>query len=365
MSGNKEIRLSNSEADILARVKAKDLWSTLREAGTVRQLIGGLGIMQDEIGGRCARHFKRLARKKYTSMNEIIDGCPTLKKRLHASKEQQIKAEKDRIRKAEEEKKKAEDPTQQLLKMMQAQGKAQQQAETSMRIGRIDTLLTQPAQYDTFQQRQLAIGATAPADYRAFSGKAREEAKLDQGVAEERWRAWQRGDGPAFDRVLYGPARAAQLPPPRHAPGTLSATSGSSPSSEYVPTKQELKEIAKMEKEGYSKLGPMTRSRTSGARPGLGRSRSVDYGSPGGVQWSVPPSGTRPGMVREPSGRVKYVGQQLPSVNVPPMGPPDPHAGQGIGSITREEAKKHIAGQQHGNVDAGKFGGGTTSGALF
>tara|TARA_R110002020_G_scaffold50665_6_gene142861 strand:- start:126 stop:1169 length:1044 start_codon:yes stop_codon:yes gene_type:complete len=347
MSGNKEIRLSNSEADILARVKAKDLWSTLREAGTVRQLIGGLGIMQDEIGGRCARHFKRLARKKYTSMNEIIDGCPTLKKRLHASKEQQIKAEKDRIRKAEEEKKKAEDPTQQLLKMMQAQGKAQQQAETSMRIGRVDTLLTQPAQYDTFQQRQLAIGAQAPAPYTAFTGKAREDAKLDQGIAEERWRAWQRGDGPAFDRVLYGPARAAQLPPPRHAPGTLSATSGSSPSSEYVPTKQELKEIAKMEKEGYSKLGPMTRSRTSGRQPpGLGRSKSVDYTGEG--------------------GRIRYVGQQLPSVNVPSMGPPPPpHAGQGIGSITREEAKKGIAGQQHGNVDAGKFGGGSTSGALF
>ena len=91
-----EYRISNKEADILSKVKPTDEWRTLKEASMVGNLISGLGIYEDEIGTRCASHLKRIAKKKYTTIEHIIKGCPTLKKHLEGSKEGQHKREKER-----------------------------------------------------------------------------------------------------------------------------------------------------------------------------------------------------------------------------------------------------------------------------
>ncbi len=127
-------RLSNKEIDILSNVKAKDTWDSLKGTTLVWNIAGGIGIGEDMIGNICANHLKKIAKKKYTTPQEIIEGCPSLKKRLSGSVKEQKEREVSR-RKAEAKKAKEDaDPTQVLLKQLIAQGESQKKAITEQRI---------------------------------------------------------------------------------------------------------------------------------------------------------------------------------------------------------------------------------------
>lgn len=127
-------RLSNKEIDLLSNVKSKDTWNTLKDTTMVWNIAGGLGIGEDAIGNICANHLRKIAKKKYTTPQEIIQGCPSLKKRLGTSVKEQREREVSR-RKAEAKKaEKDADPTQILLKQLIAQGEAQKKALAEQRI---------------------------------------------------------------------------------------------------------------------------------------------------------------------------------------------------------------------------------------
>ena len=127
-------RLSNKEIDILSNVKAKDTWDSLKGTTLVWNIAGGIGIGEDMIGNICANHLKKIAKKKYTTPQEIIEGCPSLKKRLSGSVKEQKEREISR-RKAEAKKSKEDaDPTQLLLKQLIAQGESQKRALAEQRI---------------------------------------------------------------------------------------------------------------------------------------------------------------------------------------------------------------------------------------
>jgi len=127
-------RLSNKEIDILSNVKAKDTWDSLKDTTLVWNIAGGIGIGEDMIGNICANHLKKIAKKKYTTPQEIIQGCPSLKKRLSGSVKEQKEREVSR-RKAEAKKAKEDaDPTQVLLKQLIAQGESQKKALAEQRI---------------------------------------------------------------------------------------------------------------------------------------------------------------------------------------------------------------------------------------
>jgi len=127
-------RLSNREIDILSKISPKDTWNTLKDTTLVWNIAGGIGIGEDMIGNICANHLKKIAKKKYTTPQEIIQGCPSLKKRLSGSVKEQKEREVSR-RKAEAKKAKEDaDPTQVLLKQLIAQGESQKKAIAEQRI---------------------------------------------------------------------------------------------------------------------------------------------------------------------------------------------------------------------------------------
>jgi len=127
-------RLSNKEIDILSNIKPKDTWDTLKNTTMVWNIAGGLNIGEDAIGVVCANHLKKIARKKNTTPKEIIQGCPSLKKRLVSSVKEQREREVSR-KKAEAKKAKEDaDPTQALLKQLIAQGESQKKALAEQRI---------------------------------------------------------------------------------------------------------------------------------------------------------------------------------------------------------------------------------------
>ena len=154
--------------------------------------------------------FRKLAKKQYTTIEEIIKGCPTLKHRLIKSKDQQRKRETERQKRELEEKKKAEDPTRQLLELMKAQAAKAQTNETIAKIGKVDALLNAHPQFDQAQQRAMGI---SPFNYRDEQGQNRQTAKDYSGTAQERARAHARGEGPAWDRIIYGEEAAKTIPP--------------------------------------------------------------------------------------------------------------------------------------------------------
>ena len=127
-------RLSNREIDILSKISPKDTWNSLKDTTLVWNIAGGIGIGEDMIGNICANHLKKIAKKKYTTPQEIIQGCPSLKKRLSGSVKEQKEREVSR-RKAEAKKAKENaDPTQVLLKQLIAQGESQKKALAERRI---------------------------------------------------------------------------------------------------------------------------------------------------------------------------------------------------------------------------------------